>query len=215
MYLFILPLLTILLSAVMPKWTDYELSEKAVLLIPYYASFLLAVLLFKDYLIDNLHAFGARLGRSVFSMFLSYVLLYAITFAMALLLAGWLGSAENPNDSAVEELAKLYNKPTVVIAVFLAPLIEEILFRGMIFGSIWKKNRFFAYLISWLLFGAAHLVQYAILYGDWKVLALMFEYLPPSIAWAWCYRRSGSIWTSVFMHMLYNGMSMWVLAHPL
>ncbi len=211
MYLAVFPLLTGLLASGAAKWTTWEISEKAQLLIPYYASFILTVLLFKDFLIDNLRAFFSRLGKSIGTMFLGYLLSYILTIGVVALLAAAVDTAENPNDVAMGLLVEMYDKPMVVIAVFLAPLIEETLFRGVIFGTIWNRNRFLGYLLSWLLFGAAHLVQYAFMYGDWKIMTLMIEYLPPSIAWAFCYRRSGSIWTSVFMHMMFNGIGIWAL----
>ena len=47
--------------------------------------------------------------------------------------------------------------------------------------------------------------------GDWRTMIFMIEYLPPSIAWGWCYKRSGSIWTVIFMHMIFNAMGMAVM----
>jgi len=89
--------------------------------------------------------------------------------------------------------------------------VEEIIFRGVLFGAIARKNVKVAYLVSWIAFSVLHLISYVIGSEDWSVLILLLQYLPPCIAWGWCYKRSGTIWTCVFMHMLYNGLSVYAL----
>ena len=211
LYLALMPYIMLLISELMQAITGNPIPETALLLAPYYLSFALAVLLFKDYFIVQLSVFGHNLGRSIGSMFRCYFLMYGITLVCAMLLLAIGLNTGNPNDLALEGLVQDYDKVMLVMAVFLAPLVEELLFRGLIFGGLYKRKPAAAYIVSWLAFGAAHLLQYAIQSGEWSMLLYLIEYLPPSIAWGWCYKRSGNIWTVIFMHMIFNAMSMAVM----
>ncbi len=86
----------------------------------------------------------------------------------------------------------------IVIGVFLAPLAEELFFRGFIFAGFrqkygWKK----AALMSALLFAFIHMQPTAIL--PIFILGIIFAIL---------YHYSASIWPAVLMHMLSNGLAL-------
>ena len=82
----------------------------------------------------------------------------------------------------------------VLVAVVMAPLFEEIVFRGFLFrgfanswGWVWGA------LASAAIFGAAHLQLDVFL----PLAALGFVL-------AWAYHRTGSLWTCITMHALFN-----------
>ena len=91
------------------------------------------------------------------------------------------------------------------LAVFLAPLVEEPIFRGGIFGLLYERSRFAAYIVSMLLFSLAHVLGYAI--ADPVYWIYLLQYLPAS--WMLCrtYERCRSIWGSILLHMMINGIS--------
>ena len=90
--------------------------------------------------------------------------------------------------------------------IYLAPVVEEMLFRAGIFGLLWQRNRRAAYIVSALCFALYHVVPYAILQPAYWLFLL--EYIPVSLLLAYCYERTNSIWCSIFFHMLVNGVSM-------
>lgn len=82
--------------------------------------------------------------------------------------------------------------------VIIAPLAEEILFRGFIFAGLrqrygWKP----AALISAGLFAAVHLSPLSV--PPLFLLGWIFAYL---------YHRSNSIWPAILMHVLTNGLAL-------
>ena len=87
------------------------------------------------------------------------------------------------------------------------PLVEESLFRGVVFGSLYRKSRLLAYVGSVGLFCVYHIWQFAAAYGDPALLLYAVQYLPVSIALCWLYERTGSVWSPIFLHMLLNGLS--------
>jgi len=87
-----------------------------------------------------------------------------------------------------------------VSSCVLAPLLEEMLFRGIILRSfLLQYPRRRAYLYSAVLFGFAHLNIYQFAVGFFGGLCL-----------AWLYERSRSLWPCIVAHAGYNGLITWL-----
>lgn len=129
---------------------------------------------------------------------------------IALLLQSLSVSGSNLNNDAVIDMAKANLSQTAAMAVLLAPIVEEALFRAGIFGLLRRKSRVLAYLGSALLFGLYHVWSGAIF--DPIQLVFTLQYLPSSLALAWVYERTDSIWSSIFLHMLTNLISVLAFA---
>jgi hypothetical protein len=90
----------------------------------------------------------------------------------------------------------------VVIAVVFAPLFEEIFFRGFVFKGLRHSWGWWpAALGSAVVFGVAHLQ-----------LTVFVPIFALGIALAWVYERTGSLWTSIAMHAIFNGLAVLVWA---
>ena len=122
------------------------------------------------------------------------------------------GELPVPNNDAVSGLAKVDYKRMIAVAVLMAPLVEECLFRGVVFGTIRPHSRFWAYAVSIALFSLYHVWQYVVMYGDPKLLLSALAYVPVSAALTFCYEQTRSIWPPVFFHMCINALSLAVLA---
>ena len=99
-----------------------------------------------------------------------------------------------PNNDAVTGLARTDYKRMIAVAVLMAPLVEECLFRGVVFGTIRPRSRFWAYAASIALFSLYHVWQYVIVYNDPKLLLSALAYVPVSAALTFCYEQTCSIW---------------------
>ena len=113
----------------------------------------------------------------------------------------------NPNDQMVWDLT-LDNNAFRAAVIFMGPIVEEILFRGALFGGLRKRSRVWAYVLSIAIFSLCHVWQYAIAAMDWTILIYVLQYIPVAVALAWAYERSNSIWVPIGMHMLINSMSL-------
>ena len=122
---------------------------------------------------------------------------------------GQSSAVSNLNNEAVLDMAKTDTQAITAMAVFLAPLTEEVLFRGAIFGGIRKTNRIAAYAVSMVLFSVYHIWGYAI--EDPSYWLYTLQYLPAAFLLCRCYERTNSIWCSIFFHMLVNHISMKML----
>lgn len=150
--------------------------------------------------------------NTVKSVIFGYIIYYAMLYVVSLILMFVLkGEISNPNNNAVSDLAKLNPNTMMAVAVLLAPFVEEALFRGIVFGSIRNKSRILAYVVSTLIFSVYHLWSYFTTGFDWSVLIYLLQYIPGSVALAWCYEHSRNIWGSVLLHMIINFVSLKII----
>jgi membrane protease YdiL (CAAX protease family) len=141
---------------------------------------------------------------------LGFALMMAANLVLNIFLAPHLPEA-NPNNEAVMHLARQEWLRIGFITVFAAPLLEELMFRGGVFGLLRRWNRPLAYAVCVLLFAACHTWQYAL--EDPIYWLYLLQYLPAGILLCWVYDRNECIWASVLMHTINNGVSllaMWV-----
>ena len=85
-----------------------------------------------------------------------------------------------------------------ILVICVAPLSEEVFFRGFLFGGLRARFAFWpAALISGAIFGSLHLPA--------------VESVPPlalfGVVLAWVYERTGSIWPAIGVHALQNSLS--------
>lgn len=91
----------------------------------------------------------------------------------------------------------------VLLAVVAAPLFEELFFRGFLFRGLANSwGWMLGAAISATAFGAAH-----------AQLTIFVPLFTLGFALAWVYRRTGSLWTCISLHAVFNGISVvvWVL----
>ena len=113
---------------------------------------------------------------------------------------------ENPNLMSYPEQYALAPFATVIILVVLMPVVEEPLFRGLLFGTTRKYSRVLGYVLSTFVYAFYCVWQFVYAYGevDFRYLLLFVEYLPMSLALTWCYDNGGSIWSPIALHMVIN-----------
>lgn len=126
--------------------------------------------------------------------------------------AAWLGASlvsaavvallealDMPVEPQAAEAALALVEPWVAVLaiVILAPIAEEIFFRGVVFNALSReRGRRWAYLGSATMFAVIHL----------SIVALLPIFLL-GLALAWVYERTGSLLAPIAMHMVVNGIS--------
>ena len=86
---------------------------------------------------------------------------------------------------------------TLVLVVFAAPIFEEVLFRGRLYGLLrTKASPMVSVLLSSLMFGLMHLQ-----------LAVMLEGVLMGLLFSYAYLRSRSIFAPVILHMCNNALA--------
>lgn len=146
------------------------------------------------------------LRGNVLDSFVQILVCFGIMFGLNILIGGIMLAFDldaNPNNSAIIDFAGTELGMTSAMAVFLAPIVEELIFRGGIFGLLRRYNRLLAYAVTILLFSVYHIWSSAM--DDPAYLIYAVQYFGASYALCRCYERTNSIWAGIFLHMLYNG----------
>lgn len=97
----------------------------------------------------------------------------------------------------------------VFLAVVIAPLIEETMFRGVVMNTWFKNNRYYAdVLLSAVLFGVFHTT------ADLSFVTVT-PYVVMGAVFALIYRKTGNLAVNIYTHMLYNaivvGVSLFIM----
>ncbi|GAB6088474.1 CPBP family intramembrane glutamic endopeptidase [Spirochaeta dissipatitropha] len=102
-----------------------------------------------------------------------------------------------PQESNVEMLMELMPKSMIVRLLLMAvcvPIIEEILYRGVVLGQLVRKMRpGYAVLVSAVIFGAIHLDPFQSLYTFFLGLFL-----------GWFYLRTRNLRLTIWIHVVFN-----------
>ena len=139
---------------------------------------------------------------------LGYAMLMAANLLVSILVYT-LVPQDNPNNEAVLDLAKVARGRILAISIVLAPLLEELIFRGGIFGLLRRWNRWLAYVVCILVFGLYHVWQYAL--TDPIFWLYLLQYLPAGYVLCRSYEKTECIWTAILLHMLNNSVSLLAL----
>ena len=117
----------------------------------------------------------------------------------------------NVNDNNIAGLVQESANWMYVCTVFLVPVVEELIYRGLIFQNLQRKKRLLAYLVSVTVFSFIHVVGY-IGSTDWLTLFLCFiQYLPAGLILAWTYEKTDTVATPILIHIAINQIGMTAL----
>ena len=208
-HIFVIPLLAGLLVYFSPESMD----ETAVNVAYYAIGLAFTLFVMGSWLRRDFDTLLDNWGRCLLCMLFAYAAYWALSFVTAALLLWSEGDVANPNNEAIMELSDGGYGPLRGLAIFIAPLVEETLFRGVVFGTLRRRGwRIPAYVVSIVLFSIYHIWQYVLVYADPSLFIYALQYIPVSAALAWLYDRSGTIWSSIFFHMLINLIAFQVLS---
>lgn len=206
LHVLLFPTLLGILVAVRPGL----LSESQMNLVYYCTSAVLTFVLLGKFLRRNFDSLLDNLWGSLVAFVVGWGIYFVLALAFGLLIKALGIGEDNPNNSAIEEMLEQDRGIIIAMTVFLAPIVEECIFRGGLFCGLYRKNRYLAYVVSIVLFSVYHVWQYALAAQDISYLLYAISYIPASFALCWTYERSGSIWTSIFFHMSFNAYALTV-----
>ncbi len=130
-----------------------------------------------------------------------YLALAAIFSQLMSMLFQWFNNNEAQDVGFTTSLEGFDRIIAVISLVFIAPIAEEIIFRGWLYGKLRNRIKLpLAIIITSLLF--------AILHGQWNVGVSVF-----ALSLVLCGLRevTGTIWSGMILHMLSNGIAFYLL----
>ena len=161
--------------------------------------------IFHRFLGRSLSDLGKNLFGTLKDAFLGFCVYYVSNITLGTVIHYLFPWFSNVNDQNVTSMLQLNYLPMVMGTVFLVPMVEEMLHRGVIFQWLYCKNHALGYIVSVLVFCTVHIMGY---WGrfDYLTLALCFiQYIPAGLCLAWAYTQSGNIFAPILMHTVING----------
>lgn len=209
LYLLVLPLAADPLFDLLETALGTAISDSLRSAVCYYVCFAAAVVIFRKFLARTSRNFSDNLSVCCQTVVVGLVAMYGLNELVYRLTRVLIDNHTNLNDVAVSAQIRGAPRTTLLIVIFLAPFVEEVLFRGLVFGNLKGKSRVVAYLLSCALFALLHVWQFAVERQDLTYFLLMVQYLVPGVVLAWAYDHSGSLWTSVGLHAAVNALATW------
>ncbi len=150
--------------------------------------------------------FGGRRGmRDALAGLVGGFLLYPAIVIVGLVLTALFEAVSGRPTTTPDQLPQHLNTPeaiaSVILAVVVAPVAEELFFRGILFRSIRDRRGFWlGALVSGLIFGLAHYEAAA-----WQDTVLLQSIMVfTGVALAYLYERRGNLVANITAHMVFN-----------
>ena len=210
-YLLVLPFVTNPLFDLAGRLLAVSISAAMRDVLYYYILFAVTIIIFHGFLARTSRHLMDNLGGACKTAAAGLVGLYGLNELVYRLTNLIFTNRTNLNDTTIS--AQIDDAPhmTLLIVIFLAPFVEEVLFRGLVFGNLKSRSRALAYVVSCLLFALLHVWQFAVVKQDVTYFLLMIQYLVPGLVLAWAYDHSGTPWASIGLHAAVNALAVWAM----
>ena len=198
--LLVLPDLLRLMNMYLPKPLD--LAQLNILL--FAINFVVILIIFHKFLWSNLKYACKNLWKTLKTAFLAFCVYYVANMLLSYLILWIYPGFSNVNDNNLQSQAAGHFGMMALGVVVLVPVVEETLYRGLLFGRLYGKNRFLGYAVGTLVFAAVHVLGYVGQYDVLRLCLCLLQYVPAGLVLSWAYVEAGSIWAPVLMHMTIN-----------
>lgn len=182
----------------LPLWIRISYSLIYQLLLLGVIIFLLLPTLKKD--IKDLKKHHQEYFRKYFKY---WFLILAVMIISNLLIALFTSNEIASNEESIRKTFELAPVYTFFSAVFIAPLLEELVFRQGI-RNIFKNDTLFI-LVSGILFGSMHVILSITSYSE---LLYIIPYSTPGLVFAYLLVKTDNVLVPASMHFMHNGILM-------
>ncbi len=177
----------------------------------YVLNFSILLFLLRRFLKKSIAYAGKHPLTMVLFPMAGFVVYYLCNFAVSTAISWIFPNFTNYNDG---QLSAMFSESFVLMAlgtVILVPVAEELMHRALIFGSLYKASPLAAYLVSTLFFAAVHVLGYVGSVPNLTLALSFLQYIPAGLILAFCYKKSGCIFVSIFLHAAINAVGVFAL----
>ncbi len=167
-------------------------------------NFICVIAIFSSFLKKNILRASRNQQQMLTAAAMGFGLYWLCSTLMGVAIQALFPEFTNLNDGELISIFGSYPLLMFLGTVILAPVAEEVLHRGLVFGALYEKNPWVAYIFSALLFAAIHVVQYIGLYSPLYVVVALVQYLPAGLIFAWSYQKCGCIFAPIAIHIINN-----------
>lgn len=160
--------------------------------------------IFRHFLLDSLRHTATNLIPSLLAAAAGFAVYQVLSIGLSVAIIGLFPNFYNVNDAGIAISARENLLLMSLGTIVLVPIVEETLFRGLVFGQLRRRNRVLGYVLSTLIFCAIHVIGYIGYYEPLHLLICLIQYVPAGVVLAWTYEYSGSIFAPTLIHMTVN-----------
>lgn len=191
-----------------------NLVKNLILVIAEIIIFLVLFMIFRKKIVEDFKKMKTDLKKNLNIGFKYYFVGFLIMIASNLLLTLIFGGMAT-NEEVNRQYLKMYPIYSIVAMVFVGPLVEEIVFR---LGFRKSFDKWLPYaLFSGLFFGALHVytafegMAFAEMLKNWNQVLYIVPYSALGFAFAKSYFETDNIWTTMLIHVLHNGFTVFLV----
>ena len=176
--------------------------------------FLVLFIIFRKKIINDIKNFKKDSKKNLDTGFKYYFVGLLVMIASNIILSLVLGNIA-ANESANREYLKMYPFYSIVAMIFIGPIVEEIVFR-LGFRDTFKNWLPYA-IFSALFFGGLHVytaydgMTLLEILKNWEQMLYVVPYGALGFAFAKTYYDTNNICTSMIIHMLHNGFTIFLI----
>ncbi len=186
-------------------------------LLAYTLMFFVFLFVINDFYSKQIKAFSNKIVYFLFIAFIAWVFSYILNIVIEAImeLVKFVPRASENQDAIVESFK--YPLLSIPMIIFAAPLVEETVFRGVIFNFVrniklpGKLNIILAFFLSSCLFGMIHVVPAFISSKDPTELVLGITYASTGFVLTAVYYYTKNIFASITMHFMQNCFATFVI----
>lgn len=139
----------------------------------------------------------------IYSLVLGTVLLYVASFIGGIITLALGGGVSSENQQAISQIVQSYPIVMIITTVIFAPILEEMIFRGIVFGWLYEFHPKLAHILSGFLFGFMHIMT-AVLAGSFSEWTQIFSYFFMGVVLSFLYEKRNNIYVPIGAHILNN-----------
>lgn len=168
----------------------------------------IVIWIFKDSLIEQMKDFlKDKKENLLYGCVIGFAMLFGASIIGGLISILLGAKTDSQNQILIESLANAHPIIIVVTSVILAPIVEELLFRGTLFGWLYELHPIVAHVLSAFLFGFLHIMD-SVLSGNIQEWIQIFAYLFMGGVLSFLYEKRNNIYVPILSHMMNNLVSM-------
>ena len=171
-------------------------------------NFLAILAVFGKFLYRDLKRMLQNFGSALATCAIGFAVYWAANILVSLFIALYFPTFQNANDANISTMAESHYWIMFTGSVVLVPVVEETLFRGVVFGLGDRFARPLAYALSTLLFAFIHVVGYLGTMTPTELIISILQYLPAGLCLGWAYAKSRTIFVPTLIHTTVNLLGM-------
>lgn len=168
------------------------------------ALLIIVFLMLKDSMIFQMKEFFSHISDHILdALVLGPALIYGANIVGSLLVLAFGGVSDSENQVLIESILDAYPFIMSFCTVVLAPILEEMIFRGILFTWLYEFNPKIAHIVSACLFGFVHVMS-SVLSGNLSEMIQIFPYIFTGLVLSYLYKKHNNICVPIGAHAMNN-----------